>query len=339
MLKEATLYKIAQDDKVICTLCERRCIIKEGNVGFCKTRKNINKKLYTLIYGYLTAVESRPIEIKPFYHFYPGSSALTYSSVSCNFDCPWCQNYTLSKTTSTINNYFISPKSLISQAIKNKDKGICVSFNEPTLLHEYNLEVFRLAKEHNLYTTYVSNGYFTDEALSQLIDAGIDAIKIDLKGNKKVYKKYCADIKVDKIYKNIRRVKEAGIHLEIVNLIIPTLNDNPQDIKDLVNRILDEVGNQVPLHFTRYYPTYKFNLFPPKTPLSTLISAYEIAKDKGILYVYLGNIQDEKFESTYCWNCKTLLIRRYAGSFIEFVNLDIKEKRCKRCNKRIPIRG
>ncbi|MDP2765897.1 MAG: radical SAM protein [Candidatus Methanoperedens sp.] len=180
-VREGLLYE-TKAQGVKCNLCERCCHIPEGKRGFCKTRANIDGKLYTLVYGDINALESRPIEIKPFFHFYPGSSALTFSTWSCNFTCPWCQNFHLSKKSPEPEDAnFIAPEAIVKMAVENKDDGLCGSFTEPTLLFEYCLDAFPLARKKGLYNCFVSNGYMTLETLRMLKEAGMDAIKIDMK--------------------------------------------------------------------------------------------------------------------------------------------------------------
>ncbi|MGB9797122.1 MAG: radical SAM protein, partial [bacterium] len=175
-LRKALLWEKRSGEKVKCLLCERSCEIEEGQRGFCQMRINENGSLFTFAYGNLSAIESRPIEIKPFYHFFPGSTALTISTYSCNFPCPWCQNWHISKNVEE-EGRFVSPEEIVEMA-SGKDDGICVSFTEPTLLYEYCVELFPLAKKKGLYNCIVSNGYMTVEALMGLRRAGLDAIKI-----------------------------------------------------------------------------------------------------------------------------------------------------------------
>ncbi|MFZ8855073.1 MAG: radical SAM protein, partial [Thermofilaceae archaeon] len=182
-MREALLYERLRGGLLRCNLCERRCLISDGGRGFCGVRVNRGGTLYTLTYGNLSAVESRPIEIKPFFHFWPGSTALTFSSWSCNFRCPWCQNWYLSRTLpNAARGLDIPPSELVELAVRQGDEGICVSFNEPTLLFEYSVEAFGEARRRGLYTTYVSNGYMALEALKALREAGLDGLKVDVKG-------------------------------------------------------------------------------------------------------------------------------------------------------------
>jgi pyruvate formate lyase activating enzyme len=329
-VREGLLYE-TKAHMIQCNLCERRCLIHESKRGFCKTRMNIEGKLYTLVYGDINALESRPIEIKPFFHFYPGSSALTFSTWSCNFTCPWCQNFHLSrKQPEPENANFIAPEAIVKMAVDNKDDGLCGSFTEPTLLIEYCLDTFPIAKEKGLYNCFVSNGYMTLEALRMLRKAGMDAIKIDMKGNSEVYKKYCAaDSEV--VWRNIKEAKHLGMHVEIVNLVITGVNDSEACLMEIISRC-KEIDPYMPLHFTRYHPAYKFS--SPATKKETLEKAYIMAKDEGIKFPYVGNIPGHEYENTYCPSCGEVLIRRSSYRVTAF---NLKDKRCPRCGEAIPI--
>jgi pyruvate formate lyase activating enzyme len=313
----------------------RQCVIQENAYGSCKTRINVNGKLYTRVYGNLSALESRPIEIKPFFHFYPGSTALTFATWSCNFKCPWCQNYHLSKVKPPLNTNPITPWEIVKIALSNKDLGICVSFNEPTLLFEFALDTFKLAKKSNLYNSFVSNGYLSSEALKLLKKAGLDAINIDIKGNEMVYEKFCGGVSLDHVWATAKLAKKLGIHVEIINLVITNTNDGLSDLEAVIERHIKEVGVDTPLHFTRYYPSYKF--FKSRTKIETLVNAYTLAKKHGILYPYLGNVPGHIFENTYCHNCGKLLIKR-DGFTINYVRISSKNT-CLKCGTKIPIVG
>lgn len=292
---------------------------------------NIEGKLYTLVYGDINALESRPIEIKPFFHFYPGSSALTFSTWSCNFTCPWCQNFHLSKKQPEPENAnFISPEAIVKMAVDNKDDGLCGSFTEPTMLFEYCLDAFPLAKEKGLYNCFVSNGNMTLEALRMLKKAGMDAIKIDMKGNSEVYKKYCAaDSQV--VWRNIKEAKHLGMHVEVVNLVITGVNDSDACLKEIILRC-KEIDPSIPLHFTRYHPAYKFTSHAIE--IETLEKAYKMAKNAGIKFTYVGNIPGHEYENTYCPICGDVLIRRFGFQIIEN---KLKGRRCPACGEAIPI--
>jgi len=196
-IREALLYK-SLEDKVQCCTCERRCLIPEGETGFCATRKNIGGQLYTLEYGDISSISANPIEKKPFFHFYPGTKALTIGSWSCNFTCPWCQNYDISKSPQSIGQgQYISPVAFIELVRRYRCQGTSVSLNEPTLLLEYSLDIFDLARDEGYYNTYVTNGYMTVPALDMLVAHGLDAMNIDIKGEAEVVRRFCtADVNV-----------------------------------------------------------------------------------------------------------------------------------------------
>lgn len=334
---KALFYEKLPDGMVKCTLCERKCDISPSSKGFCRTRMNINGELYTLVYGDISAVESRPIEIKPFFHYWPASTALTFSTWSCNLNCVWCQNFHLSKfEPNPFKTVYYPPEKMLELAISNSDVGLCASFQEPTLLSEWAIPLFKLAKEKGVkYCCYVSNGYMTLEVLKTLSEAGLDGLKIDIKGDSETYEKYCGGADVDKIWRNVHEAKRLGLHVEIVNLVVRDVNDDEQTLQSIIERHLKEVGAETPLHFTRYFPAYKFD--NPPTKVETLEKAYEIAKKTGVLYPYIGNVSGHKYENTYCPNCGEKLIRRY-----EFYVLQYKvteEKKCPKCATAIPIIG
>lgn len=328
-LKEAKFYR-KEKDGLVCETCERECLLKEGQTGFCKTRKNINGKIYTICYGDISSISLNPIEKKPFYHFYPGTYAMTVGSWSCNFTCLWCQNFEISKFPPR-NEYYISPEEFIEICLKYKADGTSISFNEPTLLFEWSLDVFKIAKKKNLYNTYVSNGYMKERVLYSLIDSGLDAINIDLKGDKKVYEKYCGS-DFEKVFRNIK-ISSKLIHTEIVSLIITNVNDKFSVFEDIAKRILDEIGDEIPWHITRYFPAYKFK--EPETDVKKIEEIIEGIKNFGFKYVYIGNVPYHKYNNTYCPNCSNLLIER---GIMEVLENKLKDKKCPFCGFEINIR-
>jgi len=334
---KALFYEKLSHDSVRCSLCERRCKIPQGTKGFCKTRININGELFTLVYGDISAIESRPIEVKPFFHYWPGSTALTFSTWSCNLDCIWCQNSHLSKQQPTPEkNFYYPPERMVETAFYNGDSGLCASFQEPTLLSEWAVSLFKIAKAKGIkYCCYVSNGYMTLEALKALHEAGLDAIKIDIKGNNDVYEKYCRGADVEKIWRNAREAKKMGLHVELVNLVVKDVNDDEENLKWVIRNHIKNVGVEVPLHFTRYFPAYKFD--NPPTKVEILEKAYEMARKEGILYPYIGNVDGHKYENTYCPNCGEKLIQRY-GYYVLRYKIT-KSNKCPKCSTIIPITG
>lgn len=316
-IKKVKYQKKIDENYSQCLTCERKCKILKGKSGFCQTRINKDGEIYTIVYGLIPAISFNPIEKKPLYHFHPGSVALTIGTYGCNFSCFWCQNHHLSKTDPSkasqfaSSDEFISPKRFIEIALKRKCEGTSISFNEPTLLFEYSLEVFKLAKHNGLYNTYVTNGYMTEEVLRDLVNAGLDAMNIDIKGDSEMVQKYCgAD--VEKVWRNAKLAKELGVHIEITTLLIPEFNSKDEIVRKITERIYNELGELTPYHISRFFPHYKSSnhgLNEP-TPLKLLINAYNIAKDVGLKYVYLGNLSTTDYDDTYCPKCSKLVIKR-----------------------------
>ncbi|RLI28146.1 MAG: AmmeMemoRadiSam system radical SAM enzyme, partial [Candidatus Hecatellales archaeon] len=277
---------------------------------------------------------------KPFFHFWPGSYALTVGSWSCNFDCPWCQNWEISKYPPKPEKCnYLSPEGFLRLMKAEGCQGTSISFNEPTLMLEYSLEVFKLARSQGYYNTYVSNGYMTGEALRRLVEAGLDAINIDLKGGEEAVRKYCG-VDVEKVWRNAREAKRLGVHVEITTLLIPGVNDDRETLASIASRIVEELGEDTPWHVTRYHPDYKaleVGLYPKPTPTSLLEEARSIGFRQGLKYVYLGNVPGHPGENTYCPRCGELLIRRWGFDITEYRLTN--GKCCPKCGESIPIVG
>jgi pyruvate formate lyase activating enzyme len=336
-IREALFYEKLSDSRVRCTLCERRCEIAEGSKGFCKTRENRSGRLYTLVYGDIAAVESRPIEIKPFFHYWPGSTTLTFSTYSCNLDCVWCQNFHLSKSEpKPAKAIYFPPENVVEMAVRSGDTGLCASFQEPTLLTEWAIQLFELGIDSGVkYCCYVSNGYMTLEALRTLSEAGMDGLKIDIKGDNETYANFCGGGDAEKVWRKAADAKELGLHVEIVNLVVTGVNDDEEDLRWIVENHLKYAGNDTPLHFTRYFPAYRFK--NPPTKVETLEKAYEMARKAGVLYPYVGNVSGHKYESTYCPNCGERLVRRHGPYMLRYGITE--DNRCPGCGTQIPITG
>jgi len=333
-VREAICYEKLASGRVRCGVCERRCVVPENQVGFCRTRMNIDGQFYTLVFGDISSMSANPIEKKPFFHFWPGSYALTVGTWSCNFTCRWCQNWEISKCApNPLKANYVDPSSLVDTVSSERCQGTSVSFNEPTLLLEYSLEVFRLSGRRGFYNTYVSNGYMTLEALRSLRAAGMDAIKFDMKGNREIVKKYCA-ANVDAIWRNIGEAKRLGMHVEVVTLIIPGVNDSEECLMEIAETHAKEAGVDTPLHFTKFYPAYEMN-DNPETPLETLEKARQMAENVGIQYAYLGNVPGHRWENTYCHICSHTLIQRYGFRVVKYALNE--DGRCPKCREHIPM--
>ena len=319
-----------------CLTCERKCKILKGKSGFCQTRINKDGEIYTIVYGLIPALSFNPIEKKPLYHFHPGSKALTIGTYGCNFSCFWCQNHHISKQNPLkldhlgIFHDYLSPERFIDIALKNDCRGTSISFNEPTLLFEYSIEVFKLAKQNGLYNTYVTNGYMSEMVLRDLVETGLDAMNIDIKGDSDMVQKYCG-VNNEKVWRNAKLAKDLGVHLEITTLLITKLNSDDLTIRSISKRIFDELGADTPFHLSRFFPHYQsvdHGLSNP-TSLDYLHNAYKIAKNQGLKFVYLGNMPNTDYDKTNCPNCSEIVIER--GLFrVTKLNLDVNGN-CKFC--------
>lgn len=332
MKKEAILYdKI--EKKLNCKVCERRCLISEGKKGFCEMRQNIHGKLFSLNYASASSVAVDPIEKKPLFNFYPGSTVLSLGSVGCNFRCKHCQNWSISQTTvEEMSLREILPEDAVNLAKQYGCKSIAWTYNEPTMWLEYTLDSAVLAQKQNLKTVYVTNGYMTQEALDT-VGPYLDAVNVDLKGMSEEFYKELCDARLQPVLDNIKRIYDKNIHLEITNLIIPGYNNSEENIRKLVNFMADEVGVEVPLHFTRFFPYYELKNIPP-TEISDLEQAYKIAKDAGMKYVYVGNVPSSNNENTYCYSCGKLLVGRNSYTIQEN---NLKNGKCPDCGAEVDV--
>ena len=272
----------------VCRACMRFCRIREGGSGICGNYVNLNGEVVNVGYGLLSSIESRPIEIKPFYHYWPGSTALTFSNYGCNFYCPWCQNYHISFKRPPIGARRFDPTEIVQMAVSLSDEGLCASFNEPATQVDFIFDVFSCGKKRGLYSTVVTNGYFSREALVSLVEAGCDGFSIDVKGCPKAHERYLRGINPELVLSNAKLLIDLNAHVEIVYLVVTGFNDDEDCISWLIDKHLDMLGEDVPLHLNRYYPAHKYHL--PATPIDKLLSAREMARREGINFVYVGNV-------------------------------------------------
>ena len=325
----AALLQQPADGGVRCLTCERRCVLAEGQTGWCGTRQNFDGQVHTLTYGALSSLSANPIEKKPLYHFHPGSLALTAGSWGCNFDCPWCQNASLSKSPPG-DGRFMTPQRFVKEAVRLRCQGTSISLNEPTLSLEWSLEVFRLARQRGLYNTYVTNGYMTPEALELLVAAGLDAMNVDIKGDADGVRRYC-DADVEKVWRNCRAAKAAGVWLEITTLVVPGVNDDDGVLSTIAERIAADLGPDVPWHVSGYHPAYRFDA--PPTPVETLERAWHRGKGAGLNYVYVGNVPGHPEENTICPGCEALLVERWG---LQTIDCYVTDGRCPECGLKMP---
>ncbi len=336
MLKEAMLYEQLEGNKVKCNLCARRCIIPEGSIGFCGVRKNVEGKLYSLVYGKAISACVDPIMKKPLSHFHPGSLVMSIATIGCNFRCKFCDNWVISQEREIKGRDF-PPEEVVKATIKHGCQGISYTYTEPTIFFEYAYDTAKIAHEKGLFNTFVTNGYMTPEAV-RTIAPYLDAATVDFKGggNPEFYKSFSAVPSVEPIYESLKEMKKQGIHIEITNLVVPKMGDSLDDIKKLATWIKDNLGEDTPFHLLRFHPNYQLTELP-STSISTLEKACEVSKEAGLNYVYIGNVPGHRYENTYCPNCGELLIQRFSFDIVKWRLTE--DMRCPSCGQKIPIKG
>jgi pyruvate formate lyase activating enzyme len=314
-----------------CLLCARGCVIKNGERGKCRARMNVNGELRSLVYGRPVAIHIDPIEKKPFYHFLPGSDAFSFATSGCPLHCKFCQNWEISQSKpEDFKNVFIPPAGMVESAIVKRSPIIAFTYNEPTVFMEYLADTAALAKRQKLRSVLVSCGFMNSEPLAEMCRL-LDAIKIDLKGYSPDFYRNVCNAELQPVLNSIKQVAKSGVHLEIVNLVVPTLNDSEKMLDGLVDWVLGEVGPDVPIHFTRFHPDYQLvNL--PQTPVATLDRFRDYAISKGIHYPYVGNVPNHPGNNTYCPQCRKVVIER-SSIFLTGIHMD--KGKCKFCGKAI----
>jgi pyruvate formate lyase activating enzyme len=327
--KEALYYTVRDDGTIECLLCPRGCLIAQGKVGACLGRRNEGGRLYALNYGRTVSMAVDPLEKKPLYHFHPGKPILSIAPNGCNFSCSFCQNWEISQTVVPTRD--LSPQDALDAARKNSSVGIAYTYTEPLVWYEYIRDTGTLIHEAGMVNVLVTNGYINEEPLRTLLPC-IDAMNIDVKSmSDSFYRTHCK-ARLEPVLRTATVAKESGCHVEITNLLIPTLNDSDEDIERLITWV-SELGVDTPLHFSRYFPQYRCDL--PPTPAETLENAYTRAKNR-LRYVFVGNISLPGTSDTYCYNCGALLISR-AGYTIRIERLS--QGRCTVCDTKADIVG
>ncbi len=334
MLKEAMFYEKLDDLKVHCNLCSHRCKIAEGKSGICRVRQNREGVLYSLIYNTVSSEAVDPIEKKPLFHFYPGTLAYSLGTIGCNFRCKQCQNWTISQASLDESmSVEITPEQAVERALASGCKSIAWTYNEPTIWYEYTYDSAKLAKEAGLATVYVTNGYITPEALRHIAPY-LDAFRVDIKAFTEEFYHEIAGAKLQPVLNSAKLARELGMHVEVVYLVIPTRNDSREELEGISAWIHENLGENTPVHFTRFHPYYQLQNLP-STPVETLEIAHEIATEAGLKYVYIGNVFGHTYEDTFCPNCKRMLIKR--GGFDVKENHITSEKKCEYCGESISI--
>ena len=335
-MKKEALFYTKEEDKVVCTLCPIRCSLKDRQGGVCGVRINHDGILYTYTYGTLVSYAVDPVEKKPLFHYFPSHKTFTIATPGCNLHCKGCQNWEISqvKAKDVIENELfkdtnVPPEYVVEMAIASGSKSISFSYTEPVIFYEYMYEIARISKERGLYTIMVTALYIEEEPLEKLLEV-IDAFSVDLKFfSDEAYRKY-SGAKLEPILKNIKKVFKAGKWLELTTLMVPEYLTRNQ-IENIAKWISEELAPWVPWHISRFFPYYKAKDLPV-TPLEDMLYAYEKGKEAGLEYIYLGNIDTDRYEHTYCPSCGEILIRRRIFTVIEN---RIKGGRCPRCSYEI----
>jgi len=333
MQKEAKYYKKLENEQVQCVLCPHNCIINEGKYGICKVRKNSKGRLISENYAQISAIHSDPIEKKPLYHFYPGKNILSIGSLGCNLKCKFCQNSSISQTkvSEFSQSKILYPEHIIKEAKRTRNNiGIAYTYNEPTVWYEFMYKTAKKAHKAKLKNVVVSNGYINEKPLEKIIKY-IDAFNVDIKAFTESFYREQTNSSLQPVLDTLEQISKEKRHLEITNLIIPTLNDDEKIFEEMINEIVKISGKNTILHISRYFPAYKMNI--EHTPTETIMKFYQIAK-KHLNYVYLGNIISDEGCNTICPVCGERLISR--DKYYTRTS-GLTKNKCINCNSEIPV--
>lgn len=337
MNKEAILYEKLPDDRVRCTACARYCEIKKDQIGLCGIRGNVDGKLNLFVYGKIISGHVDPIEKKPVIHYYPGSKIYSIATTGCNWLCKYCQNADISQRRK-VEGIDMTPEQVVDTAIKYGADGIAYTYNEPSIFIEFARDCGVVARKKGLKNIFVSNGYDTPETV-KMMNEFLDAITIDFKGSAEpeFTRKFIGVPDPKPIFDTLLEIRDkTKIHVEITDLIVPKVGDNLDYARKLSKFIYDKFGPEMPIHFLRFHPDYKMMEYD-STPVKTLEKHYQIAKEEGLKYVYLGNVPGHPWEHTYCSECNNIVVKRNGFDILGW-NMD-KENKCNFCGNQIPIIG
>jgi pyruvate formate lyase activating enzyme len=330
--KEAKWWQQADNGKLLCTLCPRYCTIGDGQAGFCFIRKNIDGKLYSIGYGKPTGFAIDPIEKKPLNHFWPGSNILSFGTAGCNLGCKFCQNWSISRAKLNDNNSLTaSPEDVVMLAKKYNVPSIAYTYNDPVIFGEYVIDISKIAHEEGINSVMVTAGYIDKNARKEVF-RNIDAANVDLKAFSELFYHKFSYAHLEYVLDTLIWLKkETNVWFEITNLMIPDENDSIEETKKMCQWILENLGDEVPLHFTAFHPDFKMT-DKRQTPASTISNARRIAMEAGIKYCYIGNVHNLIGQNTYCPECKKLIIQRDWHLIIEN---KLTNSHCPYCNELI----
>jgi pyruvate formate lyase activating enzyme len=331
-IREASFYEKLPYKKIRCQLCPRECVIDDAERGYCGVRENRDGVYYSLVYARPCTTHIDPIEKKPFFHFHPGTMAFSLATAGCNVNCKFCQNWQISQVRpEQIRSIYMPPERVTASALSAKCTSIAYTYSEPVVFFEFMRDTAKSASRSGVKSVVVTGGYIAQEPLKELCTL-VDAIKVDLKAYSEDYYKKLVNGELKPVLDALVTMKKKGTWTELVYLVVPTLNDSDSELKGLARWIKSELGPDVPLHFSRFYPQYLLKNLPP-TPIRTLERAKQIADAEGLKFVYIGNVPGHRAENTFCPGCGETVIER-TGYLIKANK--IKDGRCSGCSELIP---
>jgi pyruvate formate lyase activating enzyme len=331
-VREARYVEKLAEGRVECRLCPRKCQVADKERGYCGVRENKEGVYYTLVYSRVVALNIDPIEKKPLFHFRPGKEALSLATAGCNIECKFCQNWNISQfRPEQVNASTITPKEMVGIAEQRGVPIIAYTYSEPVIFYEYMYDTAAEGKKAGIDSVMISNGYIRQQPMEDLLPQ-MAAVKIDLKAfTERFYQETCSG-ELKPVLDILQLLAKKNTWFEIVVLIVPTLNDDPSEIREMSRWIKAELGPDVPVHFTRFHPTYKIKSLP-STPVGTLERCHGIAREEGLNFVYCGNVPGHPTESTYCPKCSKAVVKRFGFSILEN---NIKNGLCAFCGQKIP---
>lgn len=317
---------------VECQLCKRKCRLVDGQKGDCRVRINLDGKLQTLVYGNPCAVHIDPIEKKPLFHVLPGTGSYSIATAGCNVHCKFCQNWQISqRPAEETHNYDLPPAKVVSEALRYRCRSIAYTYSDPVIFYEYMYDTSQLAHQQDILNLMITAAFIEEKPLLELCPL-IDAANVDLKGITEEYYRNMCSAELAPVQNAIITMRKQNVWVELTNLIVPTWNDSEDDIRRLCRWVVDNVGPDVPLHFSRFWPQHQLKNLPP-TPVGTLSAAWDIAKGEGIRYAYVGNVPGHEGNSTFCPTDGKLLIKRIGYQILEN---NIVNGKCRFCQTQIP---
>jgi len=335
--REATLYSQVADGRVRCLACARYCNIPNGKIGLCGIRGNENGKLWLYVYGKIIAGHVDPIEKKPVTHYMPGSKIFSIATTGCNWLCSYCQNFDISQRRK-VEGQNVTPEKVVAMTKRYQCQGLAYTYNEPTIFIEFAHDIGVEARRKGLANIFVSNGYDTPETVDLMRDF-LDCITVDIKGSGETafVRKYIGIADAQPVFQTLVEIRDkTDVHIEITDLIVPEIGDDLAAARKLSKWVYDNLGPDTPIHFLRFHPDYKLMHLPP-TPILTLEKHYDVAKEEGLKYAYLGNVPGHPLEHTYCSECKSVVVERMG---FDILSWHLNEQNCcEYCGNEIPIIG